>query len=240
MEEVKGKIHSIETFGTLDGPGIRFVLFMQGCALHCKFCHNRDTWETSTNNLMTTDEVIENVKKCDSFIKFSKGGVTVSGGEPLLQVPFLIELFTKLKTLGYHTAIDTSGMFEITPNIRLLLKLTDLVLLDIKQINDAKCKDLCGFSNKLELEFAKYLSNNNIPMWIRYVLVPKITDDEKDLLNLKEFIATLKTVEKIEIHPYHNIGRYKWKNLGLEYPLEGVPQATEKDVLRAKKILGIS
>lgn len=240
MEEVKGKIHSIETFGTLDGPGIRFVLFMQGCALHCKFCHNRDTWETSTNNLMTTDEVIENVKKCDSFIKFSKGGVTVSGGEPLLQVPFLIELFTKLKTLGYHTAIDTSGMFEITPNIRLLLKLTDLVLLDIKQINDAKCKDLCGFSNKLELEFAKYLSNNNIPMWIRYVLVPKITDDEKDLLNLKEFIATLKTVEKIEIHPYHNIGRYKWKNLGLEYPLECVPQATEKDVLRAKKILGIS
>ena len=190
MEEVKGKIHSIETFGTLDGPGIRFVLFMQGCALHCKFCHNRDTWETSTNNLMTTDEVIENVKKCDSFIKFSKGGVTVSGGEPLLQVPFLIELFTKLKTLGYHTAIDTSGMFEITPNIRLLLKLTDLVLLDIKQINDAKCKDLCGFSNKLELEFAKYLSNNNIPMWIRYVLVPKITDDEKDLLNLKEFIDT--------------------------------------------------
>ena len=240
MEEVKGKIHSIETFGTLDGPGIRFVLFMQGCALHCKFCHNRDTWETSTNNLMTTDEVIENVKKCDSFIKFSKGGVTVSGGEPLLQVPFLIELFTKLKTLGYHTAIDTSGMFEITPNIRLLLKLTDLVLLDIKQINDAKCKDLCGFSNKLELEFAKYLSNNNIPMWIRYVLVPKITDDEKDLLNLKEFIDTLKTVEKIEIHPYHNIGRYKWKNLGLEYPLEGVPQATEKDVLREKKILGIS
>ena len=240
MEEVKGKIHSIETFGTLDGPGIRFVLFMQGCALHCKFCHNRDTWETSTNNLMTTDEVIENVKKCDSFIKFSKGGVTVSGGEPLLQVPFLIELFTKLKTLGYHTAIDTSGMFEITPNIRLLLKLTDLVLLDIKQISDAKCKDLCGFSNKLELEFAKYLSNNNIPMWIRYVLVPKITDDEKDLLNLKEFIDTLKTVEKIEIHPYHNIGRYKWKNLGLEYPLEGVPQATEKDVLRAKKILGIS
>ena len=240
MEEVKGKIHSIETFGTLDGPGIRFVLFMQGCALHCKFCHNRDTWETSTNNLMTTDEVIENVKKCDSFIKFSKGGVTVSGGEPLLQVPFLIELFTKLKTLGYHTAIDTSGMFEITPNIRLLLKLTDLVLLDIKQINDAKCKDLCGFSNKLELEFAKYLSNNKIPMWIRYVLVPKITDDEKDLLNLKEFIDTLKTVEKIEIHPYHNIGRYKWKNLGLEYPLEGVPQATEKDVLRAKKILGIS
>lgn len=240
MEEVKGKIHSIETFGTLDGPGIRFVLFMQGCALHCKFCHNRDTWETSTNNLMTTDEVIENVKKCDSFIKFSKGGVTVSGGEPLLQVPFLIELFTKLKTLGYHTAIDTSGMFEITPNIRLLLKLTDLVLLDIKQINDAKCKDLCGFSNKLELEFAKYLSNNNIPMWIRYVLVPKITDDEKDLLNLKEFIDTLKTVEKIEIHPYHNIGRYKWKNLGLEYPLEGVPQATEKDVLRVKKILGIS
>ena len=240
MEEVKGKIHSIETFGTLDGPGIRFVLFMQGCALHCKFCHNRDTWETSTNNLMTTDEVIENVKKCDSFIKFSKGGVTVSGGEPLLQVPFLIELFTKLKTLGYHTAIDTSGMFEITPNIRLLLKLTDLVLLDIKQINDAKCKDLCGFSNKLELEFAKYLSNNNIPMWIRYVLVPKITDDEKDLLNLKEFIDTLKTIEKIEIHPYHNIGRYKWKNLGLEYPLEGVPQDTEKDVLRAKKILGIS
>ena len=131
------------------------------------------------------------------------------------------------------------GIFTITPKIQLLLKLTDLVLLDIKHINDEKCKDLCGFSNKLELEFAKYLSDNGIPIWIRQVIVPGITDDKKDLLALKNFIASLKTVEKIELHPYHSMGKYKWKNLGFEYPLEEVREATSKDIQNAKSILEI-
>ena len=168
-----------------------------------------------------------------------KGGVTVTGGEPLLQVHFLIELFTKLKNVGIHTCIDTSGMVSITDDIKKLLSLTDLVLLDIKHIDDEKCKNLVGFSNKLELEFAKYLSNNNIPIWIRQVLIPGYTDDENDLLKLKDFLSTLKTVEKIEILPYHNLGKHKWTNMGLKYELDDVRQANSEDVKKAKAILGI-
>ena len=240
MEQINGNIHSIETFGTVDGPGIRFVVFMQGCALHCKYCHNRDTWDTSTNTLISSDELIQKIENYKSYIEFSKGGITVTGGEPLLQPKFLLDFFGKLKKLGYHTALDTSGMFSLTDDIKKILSLTDLVLLDIKHINDEKCKELVGFSNKLELEFAKYLSDNDINMWIRQVIIPGITDDEKDLLDLKDFISTLKTVQKIELHPYHDMGKFKWENLGLKYPLEGVRTATEEDIERAKEILGIN
>lgn len=239
MEEIKGNIHSIETFGTVDGPGIRFVIFMQGCALRCKYCHNRDTWDTHINTLVSSDELIEKILNYKDYITFSNGGVTVTGGEPLLQVKFLLQLFKKLKKLGFHTAIDTSGMFPLTEDLKELLQFTDLVLLDIKHINDEKCKDLVGFSNKLELEFAKYLSDNNISIWIRQVIIPGITDDEKDLIDLKNFLATLETVEKIELNPYHDMGKFKWENLGLKYPLEGVRTANEKDIKRAKEILGI-
>ena len=239
MEQIKGNIHSLETFGTVDGPGIRFVIFMQGCALRCKYCHNRDTWDTTKNTLMSSDELLDKIEKYKKYMEFSNGGVTVTGGEPLLQVKFLIELFTKLKELGYHTAIDTSGMFPLTEDIKKLLSLTDLVLLDIKHINDEKCTDLVGFSNKLELEFAKYLSDNNIPIWIRQVLIPGITDDEKDLLELKDFIASLKTVQKVELQAYHDMGKFKWENLGFKYPLENVRSATDEDIKRAKEILGI-
>lgn len=168
------------------------------------------------------------------------GGVTVTGGEPLLQVKFLIQLFTKLKEQNIHTCIDTSGMFALTDDIKKLLSLTDLVLLDIKHIDPKKCKDLVGFSNKLELEFAKYLSDNNIAMWIRQVLIPGFTDDEQDLLKLKNFINSLKTVQKVELLPYHIMGKYKWEKLGLSYPLEGVRSANSSDITKAKKILGIS
>jgi len=239
MEQIKGNIHSLETFGTVDGPGIRFVIFMQGCALRCKYCHNRDTWDTCKNTLMSSDEIIDKINNYSNYLEFSNGGVTVTGGEPLLQVKFLLELFSKLKELGYHTAIDTSGMFPLTDDIKKLLSLTDLVLLDIKHINDEKCKELVGFSNKLELEFAKYLSDNNIPIWIRQVIIPGITDDEKDLLELKEFIASLKTVQKVELQAYHDMGKFKWENLGFKYPLENVRSATDEDIKRAKKILGI-
>lgn len=239
MEDLTGKIHSIETFGTVDGPGIRYVIFLQGCHLRCKYCHNRDTWDTTVGTPKKVSELIEDIKKYNDYIKFSKGGVTVTGGEPLLQPKFLIALFTELKKLGYHTALDTSGMFPLTPEVKQVLSLTDLVLLDIKHIDDEKCKDLVGFSNKLELEFANYLSENGIKMWIRQVIIPGITDNEDDLIRLKEFLQTLKTVEKVELNPYHTLGVYKWEDLGLEYPLKDIRPANNEDIERAKRILGI-
>ena len=233
------RIHSIESFGTVDGPGIRFVIFMQGCALKCKYCHNRDTWDINSGTLVSADELINKIERYKSYILPSGGGVTVTGGEPLLQPKFLITLFKELKRLNIPTAIDTSGMVDLTDDIKELLTLTDLVLLDIKHINDEKCKDLVGHSNKKELEFARYLSDNNIPVWIRQVIVPGITDDEDDLLELKDFINSLKNVKNIELLPYHELGKTKWKNLGLNYELEDVPYATKEDIKRAKKILGI-
>ena len=233
------KVHSIESFGTVDGPGIRFVLFLQGCHLECKYCHNRDTWDINLGNYQSLDELFDKIMRYKNYIQ-PNGGVTISGGEPLLQVKFILELFTKLKKEGIHTCIDTSGMVAITQDIKDLLKVTDLVLLDIKHIDDEKCKELVGRSNKLELEFAKYLSDNNIPMWIRQVLIPGYTDDENDLLKLKNFINSLKTVQKVEILPYHSAGEFKWKELGLKYPLDGVRQADDNDVKRAKEILGIN
>jgi pyruvate formate lyase activating enzyme len=233
------KVHSIESFGTVDGPGIRFVLFLQGCSLKCKYCHNRDTWDMTLGKEKTLEEIIEKVKRYKTYMNLSGGGVTVTGGEPLLQVKFLIEFFKRLKEEKINTCIDTSGMFNITEDIKEVLKYTDLVLLDIKHIDDEKCKDLVGFSNKKELEFARYLSENNKKMWIRQVLVPGYTDDEKDLIKLKEFLATLKTVEKVQILKYHSMGKYKWEKLGQKYELEGVRDATLEDEERAKKILGI-
>lgn len=234
-----GRIHSIESFGTVDGPGIRFVIFMQGCALKCKYCHNRDTWDINSGTLVSADELIDKIERYKSYILPSGGGVTVTGGEPLLQAKFLITLFKELKKLKIPTAIDTSGMVDITDDIKELLSLTELVLLDIKHINDEKCKELVGHSNKQELEFAKYLSDNNIPVWIRQVIVPGITDNEEDLLELKEFINSLKNVKNIELLPYHELGKSKWENLGLDYELEGVPSASKEDIERLKKVLGI-
>lgn len=234
------RIHSMESFGTVDGPGIRFVLFLQGCHLKCKYCHNRDTWDIKGGEEKTLEEIIEKIKNYKNYITISGGGVTVTGGEPLLQVKFLIELFKELKKENIHTCIDTSGMVNITDDIKELLQYTDLVLLDIKHIDDEKCKNLVGVSNKKELEFARYLSDNNIKMWIRQVLVTGYTDDEKDLQKLKEFIGTLKTVEKIQILKYHSMGKYKWEKLGLKYSLEGVRDATAEDEEIAKKILQIN
>ena len=233
------KVHSIESFGTVDGPGIRFVLFLQGCHLQCKYCHNRDTWDINGGEYRTLDDILEKIRRYKNYMILSGGGVTVTGGEPLLQVKFLIELFKKLKAEGIHTCIDTSGIVAITDDIKEVLKYTDLVLLDIKHIDDEKCKKLVGVSNKRELEFAQYLSENNIKIWIRQVLVPGYTDDEQDLLKLKKFIKSLKTVENIQILPYHDMGKYKWEKLGLKYELENVRQANQDDVERAKKILGI-
>lgn len=232
------KIHSIDTFGTVDGPGVRFVIFMQGCHLQCKYCHNRDTWDINSGKYISLNELLTDIEKYKSYI-MPNGGVTVTGGEPLLQPHFLISLFKELKKRNIHTAIDTSGMVELTDTIKELLSLTDLVLLDIKHINSEKCKDLVGFSNEKELSFAKYLSEQDIPIWIRQVLIPGYTDNENDLLKLKEFINSLKTVERVELLPYHNLGEYKWKELNLEYKLKDIRPANSDDVEKAKKILEI-
>lgn len=213
MDELLGRIHSLETLGTVDGPGIRFVVFMQGCPLKCKYCHNRDTWEINSGKTYTVDELIKKILRSKSYFEASGGGVTVSGGEPLLQVEFVTELFKRLKEKNIHTALDTAGSLPINDKIKELLKYTDLVLLDIKHIDEEKSIDLIGTSNKNNLNFAKYLSNNRIPMWIRQVLVPGYTDDKQDLLKLKEFIYNLNSVKKIEILPYHNLGKFKWEKL---------------------------
>lgn len=232
------KVHSIESFGTVDGPGIRFVIFLQGCHLQCKYCHNRDTWDVNGGEFKSLDDIFDKIMRYKNYI-YPNGGVTMTGGEPLLQSKFIFELFKKLKEEGIHTCVDTSGSLPLTDDIKNVLSVTDLVLLDIKHIDDDKCKELVGVSNKLELDFAKYLSDNNIPIWIRQVLVPGYTDDENDLLKLRDFLNTLKTVEKVEILPYHNMGEFKWKKLGFSYPLEGVREANQADVDRAKKILGL-
>lgn len=244
MDNIKEKklyarIHSIDTLGAVDGPGIRFIIFMQGCGLRCKYCQNRDTWDCNLGTKYTVDEMMNQILKYKNYFIASGGGVTISGGEPLLQQDILIELFTELKKHNISTAIDTSGNFQLTDKLKKLINLTDLFLLDIKCINDEKCKDLTGVSNKLELEFANYLSSINKDFWIRQVLVPGYTDDEKDLLELKDFIHSQKSLKKVDILPYHDFGRFKWENLNEKYPLDGVRTATAEDVSRAKIILNI-
>ncbi len=237
-ENVTGRIHSFESLGAVDGPGIRFVVFMQGCHLKCKYCQNRDTWDINSGEQYTVKQVVEKIMRYKNYIVASNGGVTLSGGEPLLQQDFVISLFQELKKQNISTCLDTSGMFTITDKIKQIVDLTDIFLLDIKSINDETCKWLTGSSNSLELEFAKYINENNKRIWIRQVLVPGITDKKEDLLKLKDFLKTI-NVEKFEFLPYHDLGKYKWEKLGLPYELEDVRVATNKDVERAKKIMGI-
>lgn len=239
MENLIAKIHSFESFGTVDGPGIRFVIFMQGCPLKCKYCHNRDTWDTFGGDVYSIDDILKRIMRSKPYFENANGGVTVSGGEPLLQTKFVTELFRQLHFLGIHTALDTSGSLPMSEEIQELLKNTDLVLLDIKHIDNKKCIDLTGVSNENTLNFAKYLSQNGIPMWIRQVLIPGLTDDENDLKKLKDFISTLKTVEKIELLPYHNLGKYKWEKLNVKYELENIIPPTNTQMQKAKNILGL-
>lgn len=237
MSEIKGRIHSFESLGAVDGPGIRYVIFMQGCPLRCKYCHNRDTRNPNLGTEYSVSEIVAKVKRYVPYMG-KDGGVTVTGGEPLLQIEFVTELFKKLKENNIHTALDTSGFIDID-KLGDLLKYTDLVLLDIKHIDNEAHKDLVGVANEKIKVFAKYLSDNDIPMWIRHVLVPGITDSEEHLTSLKEFIKTLKTVKKVEVLGYHTLGAHKWDLCDEEYPLQGVPEATIEDVKRAKKILEI-
>ena len=235
-DKVVGKIHSFESLGAVDGPGIRFVIFMQGCHLKCKYCQNRDTWNINNGKSYTVGEVVEKMLRYKNYMIASNGGVTVSGGEPLLQQDFIIALFRELKKQNISTCIDTSGMFEITDKIKQIVDLTDIFLVDIKSINDKTCKWLTGMSNELELRFIKYLNDNNKRIWIRQVLVPSITDKKEDLENLREFLKNIK-VEKFEFLPYHDLGKFKWESLNLEYELKDIRNANKKDIERANKII---
>ena len=233
---IKGRVHSIETFGTVDGPGIRFIVFMQGCPLRCKYCHNRDTWDAKGGKEYTTDELITEVLKYSSYMKFSGGGLTVSGGEATLQPEFVAELFAKAKKNGIHTCLDTSGFVDID-KIDPILDNTDLVLLDLKHMIDDKAKDLTGVTIQKTLKLAKHLDERNIPVWIRHVLVPGITDDRENLEALGKFVSTLNNVDRLELLPYHTIGVHKWESMGIEYELKGVPDATPEDIKKASQVL---
>lgn len=227
MEEIKGNIHSIESMSVVDGPGIRYVVFMQGCNLRCKFCHNIDATQMKENMLFTPEVLAKKIINAREYFEASKGGVTFSGGEPLLQSKFLIEVCKILKKENIHIAIDTAGNFDITEDIKELLKYVDLVLLDIKHIDNEKHKYMTGVPNTKILKFAKYLNQNNIKMWIRIVYMPGFTDEGKD--KLKEYIHSLKTVEKVEVLPYHTMGNFKWEELGLKYELEDMKEPTKEE-----------
>lgn len=268
MEELKGYIHSIETCGTVDGPGIRFVVFMQGCPMRCLYCHNPDTWEVNNGvnagvnagvstrpaeersceknplqgggcpkggrGFLTSSQIIS---QYESVKEFCKGGITVTGGEPLMQIDFVTELFAHAKAKGIHTALDTSGVLfnpNNTERIDELLKYTDLVLLDIKHIDNEEHKKLTGHPNKNILAFAKYLSDIKKPIWVRHVVVPNLNDKEEYLKRLGEFLATLKNVQALDVLPYHNMAIPKYENLGIDYPLKSTPPMTKDEAIKAR------
>ena len=238
---MKGNIHSIETFGTVDGPGIRYVIFLQGCPIRCAYCHNPDTWMVGAGEEKSTDELLEDVLKYTRYIE----GITVSGGEPLLQIDFLIELFEKVKARGLTTCIDTAGSVFDKNNLALvdkidkLLTLCDSVMLDIQHIDSKQHKELTGISNDRVLDFAKFVDSRSIEMWLRYVLVPTINDSEDIVARWKEFANGLKSVSKIEVLPYHKLGIDKYKKLGVDYRLENIPEPTKELIDKVRKELEI-
>lgn len=239
-----GYIHSIETFGNIDGPGIRFILFLQGCTLRCKYCHNRDSWKLNTGKEMTVDEVMIEVLKYREFFDASGGGITVSGGEPLIQLPFLIELFKACKNNSIHTNIDTSGGIRLTshttPLFKELLEYTDLVMFDVKLMDSAGHKELIGVPNDDILAVGRFIAKSDTLMWIRRVIVPGLTDSIEDLKATANYIRELNelgTVEKVEVLPYHPMGEQKWAEIGLEYPLKGQRIPTKEEITKAENIL---
>lgn len=241
LEEVIGHIHSLESFGSADGPGVRFVIFMSGCDMRCQFCHNPDTWEKRTGTPYRASQLIEKAWRYHSYWG-KEGGITVSGGEPLLQIDFLLELFSLAKEKGIHTTLDTSGNpftreEPFYSKWRKLMAVTDLVMLDIKHIDEGEHRRLTGQSGKNIKEMAVELSDMGHPMWIRHVLVPERTDSDEYLHQLADFIGTLKTVEKVEVLPYHTLGVFKWENMGLRYPLEGILPPGKERVENARQIL---
>ena len=234
---IKGRIHSFETCGTVDGPGIRFVIFMQGCPLRCKYCHNPDTWKIDDGNSVESSYIVNEIKKYRSYMKFSGGGVTITGGEPLMQPEFVLEIIRSCKKEGIHTVVDTSGFSNIDV-VKSVLGEADLVLLDIKCIDKEIHKQLTGVELEPVLKTAEYLAEIGKKVWIRHVLVPGITDSDEQLRRLAEYISNLKNVEKVEILPFHKMGEYKWESMGYKYELKDTPAPTNERVENAIKIMG--
>ena len=238
---MKGYVHSIESCGTVDGPGIRYVIFFQGCPMRCQYCHNPDTWQPGTGNQMTVEEVLEGFYSNLPF--YRSGGVTVTGGEPMMQMEFLTELFRSLKKHNIHTCVDTSGILFNRDNPRLmeqldeLLSLTDLVLLDIKHMDDERHKTLTGHSNRKILEFAHYLDELGIPVWLRHVIVPGITLYREYLEQLGTFMAGLNNVKALDVLPYHSMGKSKYETLHMDYPLKDTPEPSKEDAKAARQII---
>jgi len=222
---VTGRIHSVETFGTVDGPGIRYVLFMQGCAMRCAFCHNRDSWDIN---------VIKDIQSFLPFMKFSGGGITATGGEPLLQPQFLTEVFRRVREIGLNTVLDTSGYAKLE-TVKELITVTDLVIVSIKHPDEEKHKEISGVSFDRVKKFLDYLSEINKPIWVRYVIIPGITDKEEDLEKLINMLKKYKNIQLVEILPYNTLGIFKWEDLGLDYPLKGISSPDKKHINEIKE-----
>lgn len=235
---MNGRIHSIESFGTVDGPGIRLVVFMQGCPMRCLYCHNPDTWQIGGGKPITADEILKKYDSVKAFLR--NGGITVTGGEPLIQIDFVTELFEKAKEKGIHTCVDTSGVTFNPGDIKKfdgLMAVTDLIMLDIKHIDDTEHKKLTGHLNENILKFAKYTESKGVDLWIRHVVVPGITDKEEYLYKLGGFIGTLKNVKALDVLPYHDMGKAKYEALGIDYPLRDTKPPDKADAVKAREII---
>lgn len=236
---MEGFIHSKESFGTVDGPGIRYVIFMQGCPMRCLYCHNPDTWEIGAGQKITAEEILAEYNKNISF--YRNGGITVTGGEPLLQIDFITDLFKKAKEQNIHTCIDTSGATYNSKNAEgvekftELVKYTDLVMLDIKHIDPEKHKALTGMDNKNILAFAKFLEEKSVDLWVRHIIIKGYTDDKEDLIRLGEFIGKLKNLKALDVLPYHTMGVAKYRELNIPYPLDGIEPLPVAEAITAKE-----
>ena len=240
-KKMKGYIHQLESFGSVDGPGVRFIIFFAGCPLRCKYCHNPDTWDMMKGKQYTADELLDEAITCREYWG-TKGGITVSGGEPLAQIDFLLELFTKAKERGINTCIDTAGgpftrEGEWFEKFKQLMNVTDVLLMDIKHINEEEHIKLTGHTGKNIIEMFRYLDEINKPVWIRHVLVPGITDNDEYLIQTRDFIRTLGNVQRVEVLPYHGLGAMKYKDLGIDYVLKDTNSPTAERVQNARKIL---
>ena len=237
----KGFVHSIESFGSVDGPGIRFLIFLQGCPMRCQFCHNPDSWKIGVGEEWTASDLLDKAERF-RFYWGNKGGITVSGGEALLQIDFLIELFEEAHRRGINTCLDTSAQLFTRKGIffekfERLMKVTDTVLLDIKHIDDEEHCKLTKHSNKNILDCARYLDEMCKPVWIRHVLIPGVTDQDEYLMRLRHFLSTLNNIERIDVLPYHTLGVYKYEKLGIDYPLKYVEPPSKERLANAQRIL---
>ncbi|MCL2017058.1 MAG: pyruvate formate-lyase-activating protein [Defluviitaleaceae bacterium] len=234
--ELTGFVHSVETAGMVDGPGVRYVVFLSGCSLRCKYCHNPDTWKVNSGTKMTIGELIKDIKKYRSYMTFSGGGVTITGGEPFVQSDFLVELLTACKANGFHTTLDTSGYTDIA-TAEQALKQTDLLLLDIKSFNAETYKQLTGVELAKTLDVLKLSEQLKIPVWVRFVLVPSHTDNLDDMRNMANFLQKLNNIQKIDVLPFHKMGEYKWQEIGKPYELANIQPPTAELLAVAKQIL---